>query len=448
MKYKFFAVVMGLSVAAFMFLQPVFSAEKRYGPVKAGDNLWAIAAGMRPDDSVSVQQMMLAIRDKNPQAFYSGNINSLETGYILFPPSLEEVRKRSRVEALQQVQLENREWKRVGRFNPRGLPLMMSASAGNTHVEALQAAIGKARQEQAKLSAEIDSLREQLQQEQGRSKDLLEQLKQLQQYRNNESADSATGTANAEQEKQLQAEIADLKQALAEKDARIEQLEAAAKQVAAAPAQAAPEEVARLKSELEDTKQLLEQRDIHIQNLQASLREASITIKRQFAESKELHARLKEQQPDVEAAEPQAPSEPGSAARPSLTLEGAGEQEQQKPETGTLATATVFTDQLKPAEPVVARQADSGEADPIPLKNILQQQQPGTGGETGNGLGELPQPSRISIIVALVSMLFIFALAWRSLSQQRSMRKEEARLRASLADSDMRKEPGIGTGNV
>ncbi len=66
-------------------LSPVMSRDGvlSYGPVRPNDTLWVIANRMRPDDSVTVNQMMLALVRDNPQAFYNGNVNQLKAGYVL-----------------------------------------------------------------------------------------------------------------------------------------------------------------------------------------------------------------------------------------------------------------------------------------------------------------------------------------------------------------------------
>jgi pilus assembly protein FimV len=60
--------------------------ETTYGPIERNDTLWNIATSLRPDDSVSVYQMMMALLKENPQAFYDNNVNSLKAGYILRVP--------------------------------------------------------------------------------------------------------------------------------------------------------------------------------------------------------------------------------------------------------------------------------------------------------------------------------------------------------------------------
>ena len=54
-----------------------------------GDTLWDIALETRPDRSISIPQMMMAIQQANPEAFINGNINRLKAGYALRIPSFE-----------------------------------------------------------------------------------------------------------------------------------------------------------------------------------------------------------------------------------------------------------------------------------------------------------------------------------------------------------------------
>src|SRR5581483_10980354 len=59
--------------------------------VQRGDTLYHIASETRPDDSVSVDQMMLALQSSNPDAFYKPNINNLKSGAILRIPTRDEI---------------------------------------------------------------------------------------------------------------------------------------------------------------------------------------------------------------------------------------------------------------------------------------------------------------------------------------------------------------------
>jgi FimV-like protein len=395
MKHTTRAIATGLLLAVSLCLSTVQAAS--YGPVKSNETLWDIAARYRPSYDISVPQMMAAFRAKNPHAFTGGDINVLKRGVYLQIPVVSETRQASSQDVT------------------------------------------------SSLRSEINTLRTQLQQEQANSAQLAEQLKQLQ-APGTAAPTPATTSETPDRSAQLQTELAvklqtelaELKQQLQAKDARITELEAAveaAKTQAAAtpvPATAPSDQQAtdKMQAELAELKQLLEQRDNHIQNLQASLREASISIKRQFAESQALHEQLKTLKPDATAAAPQPPAEPGSSIPPSLTLAGT---EAGKPADAAAPAAEtakpVFADQLAPPAPVPADSKPAVDRKPVSLQNMLQQQ-------TGNGAvgsdGSLPTPSKVSLAVALISLIFVLALVWRSFSQQRSLREEEARLRAAL----------------
>jgi pilus assembly protein FimV len=68
------------------------AASGEYGPVAAGETLSEVAASTRPDESVSVNQVMIALLRANPNAFYRDNINSLKRGAIMRVPSADEIR--------------------------------------------------------------------------------------------------------------------------------------------------------------------------------------------------------------------------------------------------------------------------------------------------------------------------------------------------------------------
>ena len=73
----------------------------------AGDTLWQIASRIRPDKSVSVQQIMLALQRANPDAFIADNINRLKAGYRLELPDLNAIEASSQPEAIREVALQN-----------------------------------------------------------------------------------------------------------------------------------------------------------------------------------------------------------------------------------------------------------------------------------------------------------------------------------------------------
>jgi pilus assembly protein FimV len=78
------------------------------GPTNSADTLWTIAVSVRPNNSVTTQQVMLALQDLNPDAFIDDNINRLKRGEILRVPEESQIRSRSRAEANREVARQNR----------------------------------------------------------------------------------------------------------------------------------------------------------------------------------------------------------------------------------------------------------------------------------------------------------------------------------------------------
>ena len=111
-----------------------------YGPTRASDTLWSIAREMRPDSSVSMHQMMLAIQDENPNAFMGGNINRLMQGQVLRAPSEEQIRSRSRAEADRLVARQNQEFRAPAQeatpeSAPEGETQQAAGGAGETAIQ-------------------------------------------------------------------------------------------------------------------------------------------------------------------------------------------------------------------------------------------------------------------------------------------------------------------------
>lgn len=75
------------------------------------DTLWSIAQAVRPDGSVSMEQVMLGLLKANPDAFINGNINNLKAGQILRVPSREEMTALSQSDALNEVRQQNTAWR-------------------------------------------------------------------------------------------------------------------------------------------------------------------------------------------------------------------------------------------------------------------------------------------------------------------------------------------------
>lgn len=82
-----------------------------YGPVKANDTLWSIAAKVRPNSSVSVPQMMIAMLQNNPEAFIGNNINNLKQGAVLRVSDISAATSLSKEEAMRITDLQWEQWK-------------------------------------------------------------------------------------------------------------------------------------------------------------------------------------------------------------------------------------------------------------------------------------------------------------------------------------------------
>ena len=89
-----------------------------YGPVVYGDTLITIARRLRVDERFTVNQVMVALFRKNPQAFGENNINILKAGAMLKVPTAEEVAAIPPAEADRIVRAHNRRWEVLKRTRP------------------------------------------------------------------------------------------------------------------------------------------------------------------------------------------------------------------------------------------------------------------------------------------------------------------------------------------
>lgn len=79
--------------------------------VSSGDTLFAIAKSASQSSAVSVNQMMLAIQQTNPDAFARNNINLLKKGAVLRIPDAGEVQSISTAEARKEITNQNALWR-------------------------------------------------------------------------------------------------------------------------------------------------------------------------------------------------------------------------------------------------------------------------------------------------------------------------------------------------
>ncbi len=85
------------------------SGGDTYGPVKRGDTLSKIAKEMKAD-SVSLEQMLVALYRENKAAFVDNNMNRLRTGQILKVPSAEDAARIVEKDARSEIKLQVASW--------------------------------------------------------------------------------------------------------------------------------------------------------------------------------------------------------------------------------------------------------------------------------------------------------------------------------------------------
>lgn len=84
---------------------------REYGPTTSTDTFWRIANNVRPDQSVSIYQVMAAIFQANPHAFASDNYNSLRRGVTLVIPPKSVMAAIPRQDAQQKATVDDQGWK-------------------------------------------------------------------------------------------------------------------------------------------------------------------------------------------------------------------------------------------------------------------------------------------------------------------------------------------------
>ena len=82
-----------------------------YGPVARSEGLWEIAKKVRPNTSLTINQTMIALQEKNPDAFMRNNINLLKEGQVLRLPTAEEISRNSYQDAVNSVKEQSQGWK-------------------------------------------------------------------------------------------------------------------------------------------------------------------------------------------------------------------------------------------------------------------------------------------------------------------------------------------------
>jgi pilus assembly protein FimV len=92
-------------------VERAISAPTQYGPTHRNDTLWKIAEQASKQADVSVEQMMIAMYEENPQAFYKENVHALLAKKTLNIPERDIVLKYSRKQALAEFNRQTKAWK-------------------------------------------------------------------------------------------------------------------------------------------------------------------------------------------------------------------------------------------------------------------------------------------------------------------------------------------------
>ncbi|NIP94872.1 MAG: hypothetical protein GWO24_16080, partial [Akkermansiaceae bacterium] len=96
--------------------------------------MWGIASEFVEGSEYSINQAMLAIQRRNPEAFIGNNINSLKRGAILRLPTFEQVTAMTRREAMLEAIRQEEEYRarREGRPFDRPAPMVVDVPAEST----------------------------------------------------------------------------------------------------------------------------------------------------------------------------------------------------------------------------------------------------------------------------------------------------------------------------
>jgi pilus assembly protein FimV len=110
----------------------------QFGPVEKGATLSHIAEQVAPA-GVAVDQMMLALKSANPDAFYRDNINALKAGAILRVPTRDDALATAAAAAAATVRQQNADWR-----NGTSTPVAVAAGATRENTSVAPTANSKA----------------------------------------------------------------------------------------------------------------------------------------------------------------------------------------------------------------------------------------------------------------------------------------------------------------
>ncbi len=231
--------------------------------VQHHDTMWKIAARLRPSPFVTTEQTMIALLRKNPDAFIGNNINRVKSGYLLKAPSEDEAKALDHSDALREIRQQASDWRR--RRSSSAAPAGASAAAQQSAPQldatkgAEQAPSGAAGDDvrfsigsagDSASGEEVDALRQRLRNEQ----EVLEKV-QL------ENASMATRV------REMEKQVDTLQKLIALKNRELAALQAglaSQPNIDSAQAEALAVEIAEVESDLQDDQQVLAEREAEI----------------------------------------------------------------------------------------------------------------------------------------------------------------------------------------
>ncbi|GAB3380144.1 hypothetical protein NCG89_00015 [Spongiibacter taiwanensis] len=95
--------------------------------VQHHDTMWKLATKLKPSAFVSTEQTMIALLEKNPNAFIGDNVNRIKSGYVLQLPSEAEAKAVSHRDAQAEIQRQDDEWR--GKVAPKKSSAAASAAS-------------------------------------------------------------------------------------------------------------------------------------------------------------------------------------------------------------------------------------------------------------------------------------------------------------------------------
>ncbi len=214
-----------------------------YGPVSTGKTLWSIAEEVRPDASVTIKQMMVALLRANPEAFEGDNVNKLKRGSVLRIPGRDEASILNNEQAAALVAEQSTSLRAQRQPVPQPSETVADNSAVDpinpTPVEAPQPAVTKAKPKPAIAKVSKPKARLEIVPPGGKT-----------------SAKAAQSGAAASGGTELRAELTQAREDIAVRDSEISELKS---------------RVTDLESQQTDTQKLIEMKDSQLKALQDGL---------------------------------------------------------------------------------------------------------------------------------------------------------------------------------